>query len=229
MKVNPPISQSAYMFTLMIMLTMFLLITAVLGVTASSRRVSGHYIQFAGLYDMALASNERALFLLRDAIDHQSISNQVHNRLRDEGIKPHLVYRSGDFFIDDRFMVLFREEKNNALAAFLADHFARTQARYYHYTYSLSIGTNTYEVRTYIEPRLGVYRVHSTVSKLIDGRPGQITRVDGTIEWPAFIPEIMVIIVEGDDGEIEDFEIDAGAMAGFEPELVRVQRRDMSR
>ena len=55
---------SAYVMILIVMLTLFLLLTAALGVTAVGRRVSGQYMRFAGLYNLALAGNERALFLL---------------------------------------------------------------------------------------------------------------------------------------------------------------------
>lgn len=180
------------MFTLMIMLTLFLLITAVLGITASNRRVAGHYIQFAGLYDMALSANERALFLLRDQVEYQTIAERVHQRLYEEGIENHLIYQNEAFFLNDQFLRLFREEKHKLLADYLANAFGRIYARYYYYAYALSVGADTYEVHTFIENISGRYRVRSTASKLVDGNPGTMARVEGIIEWPALTQQIPV-------------------------------------
>ena len=206
MKANPFMVGSTYIFVLMVMLTLFLLIIAVMGVTASGRRISGYYVQFAGLYDLALAGNERALFILCQEVRYHSqiIIERAHHRLYEDGIENHLIYRDGEFLLGDHFLRLFREEKNEVLVDFLADNFSTGlfrdalgqshTGRYF--SYSLGVGTGVYDVRTYLfEPRLNSYRVRSTANKFIGGQPGIITAVYGRIEWPAFTHQTVVIPV----------------------------------
>jgi len=57
---------NAYLFVIIAVLMMTLLAGVALALTASSRRASMDYIEFAGLYDLAVAGNEQALFDLRD-------------------------------------------------------------------------------------------------------------------------------------------------------------------
>ena len=206
MKANPFAAGSTYIFILMVMLTLFLLITAVIGVTASGRRISGQYVQFAGLYNLALAGSERALFLLSKEVNDnsQTIVRRVYHRLYEGGIENPMIYRDGKFLLGDYFLQLFREEKNEILADFLADAFrtglfrdalGRSHTGRY-FSYSLRVGTGTYDVRTYLyEPRLRGYRVRSTARKLIGDQSGTIIAVYGRIEWPDFAHQTVVIPV----------------------------------
>jgi len=59
---------NAYLFVVVAVLVITLLAGAALAVTASSRRASMYYIEFAGLYELAVAGNEQALFALRDLV-----------------------------------------------------------------------------------------------------------------------------------------------------------------
>jgi len=206
MKANPFVVGSTYIFVLMVMLTLFLMITAVIGVTAAGRRISGHYVQFAGLYDLALAGNERAFFLLRQEVErhNQTINERVKQRIYEDGIESHLLYRDGRFLLGDYFLRLFREEKNAVLTDFLVSNFSQgifrdARGRTYtgrYFSYSLNVGTGTYDVRTYLfEPRLSGYRVRSTARKFIGDQPGTTTAVYGRIDWPVLIHQTEVIPV----------------------------------
>ena len=59
---------SAYIMVLMATLITSMLLTISLTITATSRRFTEHYQNFANLYDMAVAGNEQVLFLLNHAI-----------------------------------------------------------------------------------------------------------------------------------------------------------------
>jgi len=185
---------NAYIFVLMVMMTMFLLITTVIGVTTSSRRTSGRYIQFTGLYDLALAGNERALLLLEQHVaDHAYIiAEQVAQRLKEDNIENHLIYRDGNFLLRGFFLQLFKEEKNKTITDFLNDAFERSHEGH-SFSYALRVTTGTYEVRTSIEPNFRGYFVRSTARKIVDTRPGTATTVHGQIEWPAFTGQIEIL------------------------------------
>ena len=203
MKTNSPEAGSAYIFVLMIMLTLFLLITSVLALTASSRRISSHYIQFAGLYNLALAGNERALLLLRDEVSHhaQAMAEEVRLRLHDGSIEDHLVFYNNEFVLRGHFIQLFREEKNRLVADFFADNLRRGffhdafghRLLLYYFSYDLTISTGTYHVRTAFEPIGSGYRVRTRANKTQNGGPGVDTLVYGIIEWPAIIHQARVI------------------------------------
>ena len=78
-----PTAGNAYVFVLIIMMSVFLLSTAALGITASSRRISGQYIRFAGLYDLALSGAERAKMILQQGLDAQNKENKEDVTLAD--------------------------------------------------------------------------------------------------------------------------------------------------
>ena len=183
MKANNFKAGSAYMFVMITMLNLFLLITVVISVTASSRRISGYYIQFAGLYDLALAGNERVLFLLREEIDYhrEEINDRARYRMYQKDIESHLVYQDGVFLLEGSFSEILREEKREVVGTFLESNFGRSQGMYY-FSYRMGVRTGTYEVMTYICS--GGYSVRTVVNKAIDGSRGTPTRVGGQIIWP---------------------------------------------
>lgn len=181
-------SGSAYIFVVIVMLTLFLLITAALGVTATSRRISGYYIAYSGLYDLALAGAERTLFLFEyEMISHRDDKKyEVQARLL-ANIDDYIIYRGGEFFLNDYALQLIAEEKEDLLSAFLAYSFGSGDYGYY-FSYSLGLVTGTYMVRTYIDD----WAIDSRAYKIVDGRPGFTTRVIGRIEWSYLTDEIKV-------------------------------------
>ena len=185
-----PVAGGAYVFVLTVMLGLFLMITAVIGVTASSRRISGHYIQFAGIYDLALAGNERAFLLLQREAEGQieTIVERVYQKLYDEGLESHLIYDEGRFLLGNHFNTLFRQEKRGLIDDFLTHSLERRQLQYFYFFYSLEVATGTYNVETRINSIPGGYRVRSTADK-----GGTSTWVYGQIEWPAFTHQAEII------------------------------------
>lgn len=235
-----PAANSAYMFVIVLSLSLFMIIFSVIALTATSRRTSAQYIHFAGLYNLAMASCERVLFLLPQ--DNDALTEQVRERLRTEGVEPRLVYIDGNLSLEGRFLQLFREEKNRAISAYLAENLGRVHAQYF-FSYNLTVPTGTYAVRTYISPVAGVYRVRSTASK----NGGQELIVCGQIYWPSFRHSAIVIptAVEWRYGSpyetplnpsevagllnylrITDFELEAEPLYDFRPRMRRLQQID---
>ena len=212
---------------LMAMMTVFLLVSTALIITASSARVSGYYIRFAGLYDLAVAGNEQAKLLLWQALEQNShdILYNIRQQLDMEDIEGHLTYRDGEYWLGGPFMRLFRDEKAGVISEFLEDSLARGFMRdhiwrnvpVHYFSYSLTLDTGTYEVRTALEPLGGGgFRVRSRANK----NQGTDTLVYGIIEWLDF--EALVILLTDDDFEILDFELKIDPLA-LKPRLSGVQ------
>jgi len=74
-----------------------MLAAVVLSVTTVSRRVTARYPDYVGLYDLAVAGNEQALFLLRQAFDpmREYIINRVWQRAVSENIIVFMYYNGG--------------------------------------------------------------------------------------------------------------------------------------
>ena len=66
-----------YLYILVVMMTLFLLAFASLGITAAGRQTSGHYMHHARLYGLAVSGNEHALILLQGGIHRNSFSYQM--------------------------------------------------------------------------------------------------------------------------------------------------------
>ena len=224
---------SAYIFVLMAALILFLLIGVAINVTTQSRNISARYIQFAGLYDLALAGNERILFLLKQTVSVEEIVLAAKNRIHDidiEELENYLTYIDGEFFISGKFMRLLREEKNNAVSNLLqdTDFFRRSQRRYY-FSYSLTLDTGTYEVRTYVWRSIHNLRVRSTARKITGEIQTAPTIVYGDIEWASLVTHstrFVPIVEEGEDGvqEVVGFYLEVGCLEEFVPRLSGVQR-----
>jgi len=179
------------MYVLVVMSTLFLMISLSLSLTRASRRISGHYIRFAGNYDLALGAKEMAFFhVRREAGDNTTeIVEQVYQRLHYVNPERYLHYHEGDFLLGTHFMRLFREEKRLLLSGYLSTYFERIHAGHYFFYYTLTVPTGTYYVRTYLEANSQGYRTRSTSRK----NSGTAVNVFGQIEWPAFSHLVVLI------------------------------------
>ena len=160
-----PAVQSPLTFVVTVMLTLFLVVIAVLGTTASGRQTSSRYIAFAGLYDLALAANERALILLNQ-------EEQIIARLQAKVYEEPLVEES-----------TIRAVKQAQIAEFLSLNFGM-RAGYYFFSYRLTVSSGVYYVRTYISQRPGALELRSVAHKEVKGAAGTPVRVYARIEWP---------------------------------------------
>jgi len=169
-----PAAQSPLTFVVTMMITLFLVVIAVFGATASGRQTSSRYIPFAGLYDLALAANQRAFYLF----DQEA---QILARLQKKELD--LTYKDGSYFIESNFI---RAVKQEQLSDFLQQNFD-VRGGYYYFSYRLTLTSGTYYVRTYISPRPHAFELRSVAHKEVDGQDGTPVRVYARIEWPNII------------------------------------------
>lgn len=73
----------AYFMVLIATMAMFVSISVVLIITVNSRNATGRYADFIGRYDLAIAGNEQALFLLMQGLEanRDAIINQVYMQI----------------------------------------------------------------------------------------------------------------------------------------------------
>jgi len=162
-----PVVKSPLTFVVTMMLTLFLVAIAVLGTTASGRQTSSRYIYFAGLYDLALAANQRAFYLLDK-------EEQIISYLQEKYFDEYLMYIEEDFI---------RDVKREYLADFLQQNFG-TRGEYFYFSYRLAVSSGTYYVRTYILQRPAAFELRSEASKEVNGHAEIPVRVYARIEWP---------------------------------------------
>jgi len=168
-----PIARSALTFVITMMITLLLIVLAVHGTTASGRQTSSRYISFAGLYDLALAANQRAFFLL----DQEA---QILAHLQEKNFEEYLVYAHGSYLIEADFIRIVKQAQ---LSEFLSQNFGTT-GEYFYFSYSLTVPSGTYYVRTYISKRPRALALRSVAHKEINGLAGTPVRVYASIEWP---------------------------------------------
>jgi len=89
---------NAYIMVIMVALVILMLASVSLIITASSRRMTARYRYFTGLYDLAVAGNEQALFLLRQGVDtnRELIRELVQDRVF-EDLDSNIVYYNRQF------------------------------------------------------------------------------------------------------------------------------------
>jgi len=161
----PLFGRSSITFVVTVMLTLFLVVAAVLGTTASGRQTSSRYIYFAGLYDLALAANQRALLLFDQ-------EEQIIARLEEKEIE--------GYVIDTDIILSVKQEH---IAEFLSQNFG-ARAGYYYFSYRLTVTSGVYYVQTYISQRPLALELRSTAHKEVNGIAGTPVRVYARIEWP---------------------------------------------
>lgn len=213
----------AYIFVLIVTLLLFLLISVTLAVTSYGRRVTAHYQNYTGLYDLAVAGNERALFLLRTELERQrdALDARVRAKIAGNGLMTHLVYRNRQFHLaypeDGYYAKLYKEYAHEAMDTYVAGTFTYDAGRYcleYTVTANFSENTNTetetdaenegasageaditdqYAVATELIKQSGGYIVQTTVTKSIDGTESYPTVVEAEITWPEELHEEILI------------------------------------
>lgn len=229
----------AYIYVIMIMMMVFLLTTAALSMTATSRLTSSRYISFAGLYNLAVAGNERAMILLMQELNdnRDEILEAVRLRLLSEVlINEHLTYHDGHLELRGPFALIFSDEKNKVIDSFLNlrlreqsyfDHLMAPFTEHY-FSYRLALSTGVYYVHTGLEAHQGGYRVRSRAAKEVNGRRSADVVVYGNIEWPsahAIVIPTYYEFMAGNPGDINviDFVLQVEDSA-FTPRLRGVQR-----
>lgn len=195
-----PAAQSPLTFVVTVMLTLFLVVIAVLGTTASGRQTSSRYMAFAGLYDLALAANQHTLHLF----DQEA---QIIERLQQK--EPELIYKDGRYFVD---VNLIRAAKQDQLAEFLSQNFGKIAGDYY-FSYRLAVYSGIYYVRTYISQSADAIELRSVAVKEVNGIAGTSVRVYARIEWPNLA-----------DAEIDPEDFNFTFTNELKPQMLRMRR-----
>ncbi|MCL2378778.1 MAG: hypothetical protein FWC77_06605 [Defluviitaleaceae bacterium] len=121
---------SAYITVFAATMIILMLATVVLSVTAVSRRITARYSDYIGLYDLAVAGNEQAFFLLRQAFNarNDDITSRAWQRLKDEEHISFIYHVAGlrlDVATSERFRNIFVAEAMGDLRAGMGNIFSR--------------------------------------------------------------------------------------------------------
>jgi len=185
----------AYITVLTATMLILLLATVTLSVTAVSRRLTALYQDYIGLYDLAIAGNEQALFLLLQAFDARA--NDIHNRAwqrtQDE-IYLSFEYYNGNLHLDAvtraQFQQIFITEAMHDLRPAMASMFSRHFFMYQR-TWGLDAIIDTAERRindsyravTTICAACTHFHLDTVVHRYVNNEPGAQAIVESTINW----------------------------------------------
>ena len=198
----------AYITVLTVTMVLLMIGAVVLSITAVSRRVSASYSYFVGLFDMAVAGNEQAFFLLRPhvATQRETVNEQAWERFLAEATVIGLVYDNGGFNLDDATRNEFRRVYNEVAVQSLSSKLVNiSDFTNHHFDFRLewdvetvidtgeAIISDSYSAVTTLMPRIGYFRVFTRVHRYIAGNPGVPVYVDAVINWaPAGRREIIL-------------------------------------
>jgi len=177
-------SGSAHIMVIMIATIVLLLISALLLVTISSRRATERYVNFSGLYDLAVAGNEQALFLLQQGVDAER--NQITTSVIElvlENAELNLIYSNRQFlFANNSFWTFFTQEANY-FAFQNAGGSRNWETRIDFFADDGRHFIDRYQATTTVTRLGNLFNVSTVISKYIDDEPGHPARVDARIIW----------------------------------------------
>lgn len=192
------------MFVLVVTLLVFMAAAVTLAVTINSRRVSARYTYYNGLYDMAVAGNERVLLMIRSELadKEDEIDERVRQRIALSDLTQHLVYRNRQFHLgfpeDGYYAAWYKTCVNEIITEFLTDTFTPIRGEY-----KLAYGINlaltepesesvpfaeTYQIDTTVTTHGGGYTVITLATKSTNGETAYRTQVEAELEWPTAAP-----------------------------------------
>jgi len=166
------------------MMALFIWAIAAMNVTMAGRRVSARYINYTGLYELALAGSEKALFVIREQVADNAndvaydVKVLLRQQLDDFGIENHVVYQNGQFYLFSPFyganrlyLSMYQRAMNRALGI-------------HDFTYTLYVGDINYNVAVDFT---GFSGDNATVETRVGSNraTGRVTHVDAQIRWPA--------------------------------------------
>jgi len=195
-----PISKTrrggAYISVLAATMLIIMLAAIVLSVTAVSRRLTARYSDTIGLFDLAVAGNEQAFFLLRQPIDShkEEISYNAWARVVDDPLLG-FTYYYGSLLLDEPTSIIYRqffiEEAQKLLSVALGNNFTRV-----HFDYHLAWGLDTaidagehvihalYQAETIVSPG-NAFNVTTTTRRNIGDYLSIPIAVQASIIWTA--------------------------------------------
>ena len=197
-----------YIMVLTAIMLILMLVTIVLGVTATSRRITARYAYTIGLFDLAVSGNEQALFLLRryyyrldvhirDQIGSRAWAHVVY------GVPVEFEYTSEGLRLNtdarDRHRQAFNQEAMVLLDPIVRSRFVPTNVRiranyyriYYRLNWDINAGIhideyailNNYHGVTSLQPAGDRVGIGTTVSMYIGSSRRSSAEVRATINW----------------------------------------------
>jgi len=186
---------NAYITVLISTMLIIMLATIALSVTAVSRRLTARYSDYIGLYDLAVAGNEQALFLLLQTLntERESITNHAWQQLQTwEQLT--LTYQDGNLHLDppsqNEFRRIFIQEAMTTIRAGMGINFSR-HLFMYQLIWGLDATINTYD-RNILDSYRAVtticaaathFHLDTVIHRQIETEPSINTIVEATINW----------------------------------------------
>ena len=218
----------AYITVLTTTMVLLMITVVVLTITAVSRRVSAHYFYHAGLFDLAVAGNEQAFFLLRShaRAQNEAVSSLAWQQLMlMDGITVGFVYMDGHLHLDpstrEEHERIFTNLATSSLREALGGITEFTRV-FFHYEMEWdmetiidtgeTIITDSISAITTLRPAKYQFGVYTRLHRYIGGSPGHPVFVDSVINWTAAGQREIIL----DAYTIEALE-EAGAIFPFIP------------
>lgn len=148
------------------------LVLAVLSVTVASRRITARYEYFFGMYDLAVAGNEQAFYMLNRAFLREREAAHLRAEIR---------YATS--FFAENFFEIFLEEIMAELNAELAANFQTVLFEDFQYRREWAVGIffevadgtdihDDFRAATTATNLADGFYIHTTIRKYADGTPG---------------------------------------------------------
>jgi len=188
---------SAYISILAATMLIIMLAAVILSITAVSRRLTAHYSDYIGLYDLAVAGNEQALFLLIQSLDanRNDISYRAWQQLKTDEYIAFIPTDGGlklDTYLRGEFGRIFIEKAMNALRDTMHENFNR-----HLFMYQLEWGIDTIidtSTRTIMDSYSAVttlyacetcfrFHIDTGIRRYTGDDPGTQAIVEATINW----------------------------------------------
>ena len=194
---------SAYIVVLTATMLMLLLVAVTLSLTAASRRIGAHRENYVGMYDLAVAGNEQALFLLRQDFYNNRIGihAQAWAQLLTE--TPITIVHTGTGLVLDthaaiRYREIFLQQAMSSISANMGNVFTPA-GLYFNLSWGLE-ATTIVDERTVVDSFSAV-----TTLRPLNNRVSVITRIVKTFDNTQSIPTVVgasIILVAGGYNEM---------------------------
>lgn len=183
---------SAYVMVIVAFVFVITLVLTVLTVTAVSRNITARYEYFFGMYDLAVAGNEQAFFVLERGL----------SRHREAAHTYALTQISEESPQEDFFEVFLR-----AIMPYLRAELVECFGPEYRHIWGLALhlsdlpcgGTaheNFQAITTVSYAANGEFYIHTSIRKYVDGEPGNAAIVYSKVVWSNFLDYYILTMVE---------------------------------
>jgi len=176
----------AYFMVLIATMAMFVSISVVLIITANSRNTTGRYADFIGRYDLAIAGNEQALFLLMQGFEtnRDLIINQAYMQILADAdpltVNKEAALTAAALPVMQANLLLYFDE-------YMFNDYQRT----WNFEVNFEMADNLlmqdrFHATTTIETNLsgvGIFRVTTVIARYIDAIRGHPIAVRAHIVW----------------------------------------------